>query len=57
MSELATRLKVVPANEARCEDFETLLGTRVAAATCQCQRYRLKPKEAFSKFPTEELPG
>jgi GNAT superfamily N-acetyltransferase len=54
MSELATRLKVVPANEARCEDFETLFGTRGAAAICQCQRYKLKPREAFSKFPAEE---
>ena len=43
MSDLATRLTIVPANEASCEDFEALFGTRGAAATCQCQRYKLRP--------------
>jgi GNAT superfamily N-acetyltransferase len=47
-------LAVVPANEARCEDLQTVFGTRGAAAYCQCQRYKLRPKEAFKKFPVEE---
>lgn len=51
---LADRVTVVPANEASCEDLQTVFGTRGAAATCQCQRYKLRPKEAFSKFPAEE---
>jgi GNAT superfamily N-acetyltransferase len=47
-------LTVVPANEAGFEDLQTVFGARGAAAHCQCQRYKLKPKEAFSKFPAEE---
>ena len=31
-----------------------MFGTRGAAAHCQCQRYKLAPKEAFSTFPVEE---
>jgi GNAT superfamily N-acetyltransferase len=54
MTELATRLTIVPANEASCEDLQTVFGPRGSAATCQCQRYKLRPKEAFSKFPAEE---
>jgi GNAT superfamily N-acetyltransferase len=49
-----TVLSVVPANEASCEDRETLFGTRGAAAGCQCQRYKLRPREAFRSFPVEE---
>jgi GNAT superfamily N-acetyltransferase len=45
---------VVPANEASCEDLQTVFGTRGAASWCQCQRYRLQPREAFRKFPVEE---
>jgi GNAT superfamily N-acetyltransferase len=45
---------IVPANEASCADLQTVFGTRGAAAFCQCQRYKLRPKEAFRKFPVEE---
>ena len=31
-----------------------MFGPRGAAAYCQCQRYKLAPKEAFSRFPVEE---
>ena len=31
-----------------------MFGSRGAAANCQCQRYKLRPREAFSKFPVEE---
>jgi GNAT superfamily N-acetyltransferase len=44
----------VPANEASCEDLLQVFGTRGAAATCQCQRYKLRPREAFAKFPAAE---
>ena len=54
MTGAATGLEIVPANEASCEDLETVFGTRGAAAYCRCQRYKLRPKEAFSKFPVEE---
>jgi GNAT superfamily N-acetyltransferase len=47
-------VRIVPANEASWEDLQTVLGTRGAAAYCQCQRYKLAPREAFSKFPVEE---
>ena len=47
-------LTIVPANEASCEALQTVFGTRGAATHCQCQRYKLRPKEAFSKFPVKE---
>ncbi len=47
-------LAIVPANEASCGDLRTLFGTRGAAASCQCQRYKLGPREAFRSFPVEE---
>lgn len=47
-------LTIVPANEASWEDLQAVLGTRGAAATCQCQRYKLAPKEAFKSFPAED---
>lgn len=31
-----------------------MFGTRGVAATCQCQRYKLAPKESFGSFPVEE---
>jgi GNAT superfamily N-acetyltransferase len=45
---------VVPANEARWEDLQRIFGTRGAAAWCRCQRYKLRPREAFRNFPVEE---
>jgi GNAT superfamily N-acetyltransferase len=45
---------IVPANEASWDDLQTVFGTRGAAALCQCQRYKLRPREAFAKFPVEE---
>jgi GNAT superfamily N-acetyltransferase len=47
-------ISVVPANEASCEDLQAVFGTRGAASRCQCQRYKLGPREAFSKFPAAE---
>ena len=47
-------VRVVPANEAPWDDIATVFGTRGAASTCFCQRYKLHPGEAFSKFPAEE---
>jgi GNAT superfamily N-acetyltransferase len=53
-SETERAVSIVPANEASCEDLETVFGKRGAASWCQCQRYKLRPREAFSKFPVEE---
>jgi GNAT superfamily N-acetyltransferase len=51
---MTQNLSIVPANEASCEDLQAVFGTRGTAATCQCQRYKLRPREAFRKFPVEE---
>lgn len=47
-------VRVVPANTTTWEDLQTVLGTRGQASRCQCQRYKLRPGEAFAKFPVEE---
>jgi len=44
----------VPANEASCEDLQAIFGTRGQASRCQCQRYKLQPRESFASFPVEE---
>jgi GNAT superfamily N-acetyltransferase len=49
-----TRLTVVPANQASCEDLQTVFGARGQGSRCQCQRYKLRPREAFARFPVEE---
>ena len=54
MTEPRPPITVVPANEARWEDLQAVFGTRGAASRCQCQRYKLRPREAFAKFPVEE---
>ncbi|HWH93659.1 MAG TPA: GNAT family N-acetyltransferase [Baekduia sp.] len=47
-------ISVVPANRATCDDLQTLFGTRGAASRCQCQRYKLRPRESFRSLPVEE---
>ncbi len=47
-------LSIVPANRAACEDLQTVFGTRGSAAGCQCQRFKLAPRESFGSFPVEE---
>jgi GNAT superfamily N-acetyltransferase len=47
-------VRIVPADEARWEDIQTVFGTRGPAHRCQCQRYKLRRGEAFAKFPIEE---
>jgi GNAT superfamily N-acetyltransferase len=54
VTDAESRLTIVPANEATCEDLQALFGTRGSASICHCQRYKLGPGEAFSKFPVEE---
>ena len=54
MTERATSpVTIVPANEATWEDIQAVFGTRGAAATCQCQRFKLQPREAFKSFPAK----
>lgn len=47
-------ISVRPAREATWEEVQAVFGVRGAAARCQCQRYKLAPKEAFRNFPVEE---
>jgi GNAT superfamily N-acetyltransferase len=47
-------LRVVPANEASWEDLQTVLGTRGSGARCQCQRFKLAPRESFASVPVED---
>ena len=46
-------LSIRPANEASWEDLKSIFGARGEAALCWCQRYKLKPREAFKHFPAE----
>jgi GNAT superfamily N-acetyltransferase len=47
-------LAIVPANEASWADLQTVFGRRGQASRCQCQRYKLRPRESFGSFPAEE---
>jgi GNAT superfamily N-acetyltransferase len=47
-------ISVLPANEARWEDLQTVLGTRGPGSRCQCQRYKLRRRESFASFPVED---
>lgn len=46
-------MRIVPANEARWDDLRAVFGTRGEAARCQCQRYKLRPRESFGSYPAE----
>jgi len=54
VNSVAPRITVVPANEARWEDLQTVFGPRGQGYRCQCQRYKLRPREHFAGFPVEE---
>jgi len=45
---------VVPANEAAWQDLQAIFGDRGPGHRCQCQRYKLRPGEAFGRQPVEE---
>jgi len=45
---------IVPANQASWEDLQAVFGARGDAAVCQCQRFKLAPKESFRSFPVDE---
>ena len=47
-------IRIVAANEASWEDLQAVFGTRGDAALCQCQRFKLQPRESFGSFPAEE---
>jgi GNAT superfamily N-acetyltransferase len=51
---LTDSLRIVPANGATCKDLQAVFGSRGSAAVCQCQRFKLAPREAFKTYPSEE---
>ena len=51
---MSDSLTIVPANRADCEDLQVVFGDRGSAAICQCQRFKLAPREAFKSYPAEE---
>ncbi|GAA1899605.1 GNAT family N-acetyltransferase [Asanoa iriomotensis] len=44
----------VASNSVPFTDLQTVFGRRGAAAGCQCQRYKLNPREHFAGFPVAE---
>ena len=46
---------IVPANEASWEDLQTVLGMRGESVRCQCQRYKMQPRESWASVGVEEL--
>lgn len=54
MTASAPGLSIVPANQAACEELAAVFGARGSSSRCQCQRYKLRPREAFGTFPVEE---
>jgi GNAT superfamily N-acetyltransferase len=49
------RITAVPANEASWEDLQTVLGPRGDPHRCQCQRYKMQPRESWASVGVEEL--
>lgn len=54
MAPAGDETSIVPANEISCEDLQLIFGTRGMGHVCQCQRYKLQPRESFWSFPLEE---
>ena len=48
-------ISVVPANEASCDDLQAVLGARGDPSRCQCQRYKMRPRESWASVGAEEL--
>ena len=44
-------ISIVPANEASWDDLQTVFGARGQAPRCQCQRYKLRPRESLRLVP------
>ena len=50
-----TRVTVVPANQASWDDLQLVLGTGGDPSRCQCQRYKMQPRESWASVGAEEL--
>jgi GNAT superfamily N-acetyltransferase len=53
IARVEAEVSVLPANEADCADLLALFGSRGPAFRCQCQRYKLAPRESFAAVPAE----
>lgn len=49
----AASLRIIPASEAPWADVQLVLSAS-SPRRCQCQRYKLQPRESFASFPAEE---
>jgi GNAT superfamily N-acetyltransferase len=47
-------IRIVPANAASCDDVQAVFGRRGDPSRCYCQRYKMRPGEAWASFPAEE---
>jgi GNAT superfamily N-acetyltransferase len=54
MYRMTDGLTIVPANLASWEDIQAMFGTRGTAPICQCQRFKLQPRESFRSVPAED---
>jgi GNAT superfamily N-acetyltransferase len=46
-------LAIRPANSVSWDELHLVFGARGPASRCQCQRYKLRPRESFGAFPVE----
>jgi GNAT superfamily N-acetyltransferase len=53
--ESTSSITIVPANEASWADLQAVLGTRGDPHRCQCQRYKMQPRESWASVGSEEL--
>lgn len=51
---MSSALTFLAANESSWEDIQAVFGSRGDAPRCQCQRFKLAPRESFGSFPAEE---
>ena len=52
---MTPEVTIVPANEASWEDLQAVLGTRGDSSRCQCQRYKMQPRESWASVGAEVL--
>jgi GNAT superfamily N-acetyltransferase len=54
---MSDELTVVPANMASWEDLQAVFGERGDPHRCQCQRYKMQPRESWASVGAEALAG
>ena len=48
-------ISVLPANEVGWDELQAVLGTRGDPSRCQCQRYKMRPRESWASVGAVEL--